>query len=120
MELLWPIHKTAALLFPSNDFGGEIPHFLSGESMAISVYKEGDTHTVNGVKCTIVQCLDVAEMHHHLENGCVLDEQDLYPEQEDFGDLNPVRLAAKEKGIEGWDTKRIKTLQALLDGTTEG
>lgn len=34
---------------------------------------------------------------------------------EESSSLNPVRLKAKEAGIEGWDTKRIKTLEAMLE-----
>lgn len=35
--------------------------------------------------------------------------------EDDLSNLNPVRLAAKEAGIEGWDTKRIGTLQKALE-----
>ncbi|MBV4553064.1 hypothetical protein HU742_018115 [Pseudomonas sp. SWRI102] len=35
--------------------------------------------------------------------------------EEDTSNLNPVRLAAKEAGIEGWDTKRIATLEKALE-----
>lgn len=48
------------------------------------------------------------------ENGIEYAE-DAEEEEEDTSDLNPVRLAAKEAGIEGWDTKRIKTLQKALE-----
>lgn len=37
------------------------------------------------------------------------------PVDGDESNLNPVRLAAKEKGIEGWDTKRIATLEKMLE-----
>ncbi len=37
------------------------------------------------------------------------------PVDGDDSNLNPVRLAAKEKGIEGWDTKRIATLEKMLE-----
>lgn len=36
-------------------------------------------------------------------------------EDGDDSNINPVRLAAKEKGIEGWDTKRIATLERMLE-----
>lgn len=35
--------------------------------------------------------------------------------EEDTSNLNPVRLKAKEAGIEGWDTKRIATLEKALE-----
>ena len=35
--------------------------------------------------------------------------------EEDQSNLNPVRIAAKEAGIEGWDTKRIGTLQKAME-----
>lgn len=41
----------------------------------------------------------------------LLDEGD----EGDSTNLNPVRIAAKEAGVEGWETKRIATLQAALD-----
>lgn len=90
--------------------------------MAIAVYKKGNKHLVNGVPCEIVLCIDVSDMNAQLENGCVHDEKELLvsEEKESSEEINPIRLAAKEAGIEGWETKRIKTLQALLDGTTEG
>ena len=33
---------------------------------------------------------------------------------EEETNLNPVRIAARDAGIEGWDTKRIATLENLL------
>lgn len=32
---------------------------------------------------------------------------------------HPVRIAAKEAGIEGWDSKRLKTLEAALNDAQE-
>lgn len=44
--------------------------------MAVSLYKEGDTHEVRGVVCTIVRC-EIKQMEYHLNNGCVKDPKEL-------------------------------------------
>lgn len=45
------------------------------------------------------------------------DEPPANAEQEESsgGDLDPVRIQAREAGIEGWDTKRITTLKKALE-----
>lgn len=90
--------------------------------MAIHVYKKGTKHTVNGVLCEIVYCIDVTDMNAQLANGCVHDEKELYAEKKESEEINihPVRIAAREAGLENWETARIKTLEAALNGTTEG
>jgi hypothetical protein len=90
--------------------------------MAIHVYKEGNKHTVNGIKCEIVSCVDVADMNHQIANGCVHNEKELYAEKKESEEvsLHPVRIAARDAGLDNWETARIKTLEAALNGTTEG
>jgi len=79
----------------------------------ISLYKEGSTHTARGVQCEIVRCKP-KNMAWHLERGCVKDPKELL-KQEETATINPIRLQAKEAGIDGWETKRIKTLEGLLN-----
>ena len=47
--------------------------------------------------------------------GVAKDDEPSVTGADDESNLNPVRLAAKEKGIEGWDTKRIATLEKMLE-----
>ncbi|SDA11183.1 hypothetical protein SAMN03159476_00394 [Pseudomonas sp. NFPP05] len=45
-----------------------------------------------------------------------VDEHEEEEEEEgDSSNLDPVRIAAREAGIEGWDTKRITTLKRALE-----
>jgi len=110
--------------------------------MACVLYKEGNSHKEFGVPCEIVR-VDPAAVQRHLDVGYVLDPHDLYqpdvvesgepvetgPGAEDEDVMgNPdsprspryIRRLAKEAGIEGWETARIKTLKAALDnGSSE-
>jgi len=79
----------------------------------ISLYKEGSIHTVRGVLCEIVRCKP-KNMQWHLERGCVKDPKELLKPRE-TDTINPIRLQAREAGIDGWETKRIKTLEGLLN-----
>jgi hypothetical protein len=47
--------------------------------MAIHVYKPGDTHEVDGLKCEIISC-EIGEYAEHKAAGCVDDVKELYPE----------------------------------------
>jgi hypothetical protein len=47
--------------------------------MAIQVYKAGETHEVDGLKCTIITC-DIGDYADHKASGCVDDAKELYPE----------------------------------------
>ncbi len=86
--------------------------------MAIQLYRPGTTHEVNGVKCEIGN-FDISSMQGLIDIGWFtttdFNAQDEEPELETEEDINPVRVDAREAGIEGWETKRIKTLQAELD-----
>jgi hypothetical protein len=42
-------------------------------------------------------------------------EGDVEQEETADGNLDPVRIQAREAGIEGWDTKRITTLKKALE-----
>jgi len=90
--------------------------------MAIQLYKAGTTHTVRGIECE-AKNFAPREMDLMLSQGWVKDPSELgesAPEvevktsQETDTNINPVRLKAKEAGIDGWENKRIKTLEAEL------
>jgi len=90
--------------------------------MAIQLYKAGDTHEVRGIKCEVRNFTN-QEYGYWLENGWYLDPKDIplesveeaKEEVEEEKELHPVRLAAKDAGIDGYEKKRIKTLEGELD-----
>jgi len=104
--------------------------------MAIQLYRAGNTHTVNGIECEL-QNFDIKSLQPMLDSGWYAtpeETQDADGQNEEAQDdaqapekeageeekvLNPVRALARDKGIEGWDTKRIQTLQDLLDGNKD-
>lgn len=47
--------------------------------MAIHVYKPGETHEVDGLKCEIITC-EIGDYEAHKAAGCVDDVKELYPE----------------------------------------
>ena len=96
--------------------------------MTIALYKSGDTHTVRGIKCEIIRC-EFLQMEDRLKEGYVKDPSELESTEEVTEVIEPVeeikevektydpiRLKSKDAGIDGWETKRIKTLEGLLNG----
>jgi hypothetical protein len=75
--------------------------------MASYLYRVGDTHTVDGVKCEMI-LVEFDQLEPHLSAGWSAD----LPSAELSDD--EVREAAKAAGIDGWDVKRLKTLRAEL------
>jgi hypothetical protein len=69
--------------------------------MAIHVYKAGNKHTVNGVKCEIVTCVDVADMEANLAAGCVHDEKDLYKDEKEVKKSDKPQKEVKHGTTEG-------------------
>lgn len=65
--------------------------------MSIHVYKPGDTHVVDGLKCAIVVC-EIDSYADHLANGCVNDVRDLYPDL-----FSKIDLSLEEKSEEQID-----------------
>jgi len=104
--------------------------------MAAQLYREGNSHTVRGIECE-VQNFPIGQLNEALDAGWLKSPEDIgndaqneitqgddekAPEEESKGEkeegeklLNPIRQAAKEAGIDGWEIKRIKTLEGLLD-----
>jgi len=96
--------------------------------MAIQLYRPGNTHIVRGVEC------ELKNFHAHEQTDQINagwyqspGEWDIEQTKSDQEEVkyaksnpnHPTRVAAKEAGIDGWDTKRLSTLEALLDGTEE-
>lgn len=60
---------------------------------------------------------EIAQLNDKLNAGTAVDAEPPAPVDGDGDEtnLNPVRQAAKDAGIEGWDTKRIATLEKMLE-----
>lgn len=91
--------------------------------MTIAVYKKGNSVTVRGIECDVCRC-EFLEMEDKLNNGWVKDPSELVEteetkEVETPKQLDPIRQKAKDAGIDGWDKKRIKTLEAELNGNKD-
>lgn len=94
--------------------------------MKIALYRAGDTHTVRGIKCEVCRC-EFLVMEDRLKEGWVKDPKELCavaeaedkPEETEPKQIDPIRQAAKDAGIDGWEKKRIKTLEAELNGNKD-
>lgn len=80
--------------------------------MSCVVYREGKGYVENGIECEAAW-VEVDQLEAHLNSGWSVSPPGYVQEDEDDG-LDDTRAAAKAAGIEGWDTKRIKTLKAAL------
>lgn len=97
--------------------------------MDIQLYKEGNTHTVRGVPCELCN-FHIEDMESALKDGwyrkpgewlkeAKSETQEEQKEMPKSDPNHPVRQAAKEADIDGWDSKRISTLEKELNGTQE-
>tara|TARA_R110000782_G_scaffold194327_1_gene283946 strand:+ start:395 stop:643 length:249 start_codon:yes stop_codon:yes gene_type:complete len=80
--------------------------------MATLIYRAGTGHNEGGIECEINRC-EPEHLESQLASGWSLSPPAL---ETDDGDLtsDEVRELAKEAGIDGWDTKRIKTLKEAM------
>lgn len=91
--------------------------------MAIQLYRAGTTHIVRGIECEVCN-FDSSQMQHQLEQGWVkapefideITEEVAEETTEEATEIHPVRIQARDAGIDGWENKRIKTLESELDG----
>ena len=81
--------------------------------MSVALYREGDTHTVRGVRCEMTRC-DHNEVQAHLDAGWSYSVPGEDAPEEDSGDteieglsLPALRELAREAGIE--NCERLKT-----------
>ncbi len=103
--------------------------------MSYLLYRNGNKHVIWGKECEYKQFAD-EDVDQALSAGWVLHPKDLAEEKEVESPLAPfiedatfnevdtnnsgklsteeVREAAKKEGIEGWESKRIKTLKKEL------
>lgn len=85
--------------------------------MASILYRAGTGTIVDGIECESVR-VEHDQYQSHLSAGWSADVPGAKPLDADgdgIVDADEVRQAAKDAGIEGWDTKRIKTLLAALE-----
>ncbi len=89
--------------------------------MACIIYREGKGTVEFGIECESTTC-EVEHLDGLLAAGwsqnppgykAATIEIEAADEPED-ATINPVRIAAKAAGIDGWDIKRIGTLEKLL------
>lgn len=83
--------------------------------MSSVVYREGKSHIEHGIECEAAW-VDIDQLEAHLNSGWSVNPPGYAPEGSDEDLADDVRAAAKAAGIEGWDTKRIKTLKLALAG----
>ncbi|MCP4144700.1 MAG: hypothetical protein GY752_05385 [bacterium] len=103
--------------------------------MAVVLYRQGDTHTVNGIRCELIRVdhelftgtpdpgwfFSPEEAYKEIDNG-VQKEESEEPKAEKVKKItakkktsnDKVRLAAKKAGIEDFDKARIGTLKEKL------
>lgn len=105
--------------------------------MAIQLYRKGSSHTVRGIECEVCNFApasldgmladgwvtspeELSDDNAQIEESSGNDEESTEEKSEDEKEdaekaLNPIRIKAQLAGIDGWDTKRIKTLELLLE-----
>lgn len=81
--------------------------------MSCVVYREGKGYVEHGIECEAA-FIEVEQLQAHLDSGWSVNPPGCKPDDEDDG-LDETRASAKAAGIDGWDTKRIKTLKAELE-----
>ncbi len=98
--------------------------------MAVQLYKPGNSHNIAGIDCDIINC-KVTSMGALLKDGWYAHPSEfegdgVAPESDDdsSGDeaasAKEIRALAKEAGLEGHETKRVKTLIKELEDLTNG
>lgn len=82
----------------------------------ITLYKDGDSHTVRGVKCQLKQ-FEVGQLKSAILNGWRITPEKLVVDTNQSGKLSAkeVREAAKKAGIEDWKKGKIADLKKALD-----
>ncbi len=89
--------------------------------MAIKLYREGDSHLIDNHPC-MIGLFDECEINYQLDRGWFKSVSDIFNKSDEIESavVHPIRLKAREAGIDGWDKRRIKKLEAELNGTEEG
>jgi len=85
--------------------------------MASYLYRAGAGHIVDGIECEVV-LVEYDQYEAHLSAGWspnLPGAKVLDADGDGTVEADEVRAAAKAAGIEGLDTKRIKTLRAALE-----
>jgi hypothetical protein len=64
--------------------------------MSIHVYKPGETHEVDGLKCEIITC-EIGDYADHKAAGCVDNVKELYPELFPVSDPEEIPVSDPEE-----------------------
>ena len=89
--------------------------------MTCILYREGNGTVEHGISCESTAC-EVEHLDGLIKAGWSVNPPGYTPlkvinepdEDDDHEAINPVRIKAREAGIDGWDTKRIGTLEKML------
>jgi len=88
--------------------------------MACILYREGKGAVEHGIVCESTTC-EVENLEGMIGAGWSVNPPGYAPPvvaEEEADDepetINPIRIKAKEARIDGWDTKRIGTLEKML------
>ena len=73
--------------------------------MSVILYKAGDTHEIDGVKCEM-KVFDEYLFKTNLDLGWCFSPADCYKEKD-----ADIRAIAKKKGIRSWHNKKIARLK---------
>lgn len=97
--------------------------------MGVTLYKPGDTHTVNGIPCDL-KVFDPQTFESSLEAGWFLSPEACYAEieeesgeekEEEFNEEKgpktdkEIRLLAKDIGVKFWHNKSISRLKVEIE-----
>ncbi len=95
--------------------------------MAVVVYRRGNTHTVNGIRCELKIInhelfngepdpgwfFSPEDAYKEIDNGLQKEENEAKEEEKEMSN-EEIRTAAKDAGIENFDKARIGTLKEKL------
>lgn len=87
--------------------------------MATKLYREGNSHFVNGIECEIRLFPRNGLSFVGIHGWCATPED--INKSDEWSDYSSeqIRELAKDSGIEGWENKRINTLKEVLSGKSQ-
>ena len=78
--------------------------------MAVILYRAGNAHMVNGIKCEMQICNEYSYLHY-LDEGWFYSPEECYAEPDGAQEENDkIRATAKDAGISNWHNKSIERL----------
>lgn len=79
------------------------------------LFTAGTSKTVRGIDCDII-LVSAKQVESHLNTGYFKSPEEVYADKNESGKLSneEIRIAAKEAGLDNWESGRIKTLKKAL------